>query len=186
MEPATAPHSVDPVRDVARTRPDRPADPPSAFRYFAVMILLAALYIGAARAGLLLDAISRFATLVWAPTGIAIAALLFFGYGVWPAIFVAAFVTNLWTGASVVAALGIACGNSLEAVAATAILRRTPGFRLGLDRVEDVASFIVLAAGACTTISATIGVSTLFLAGTVTPLQIGITWRAWWLGDLVG
>jgi signal transduction histidine kinase len=186
MEPTPAPHSVDIVRAVAPARANRPADGRSAFRHLVALILLAAIYTGAARAGLLLDAIAGFATLVWAPTGIAIAALLLFGYRLSPAIFVGAFLANLWTGASVLAALGIACGNTLEAVAATAILSRTPGFRLGLDRLEDVASFIVLAAGLCTAISATIGVSTLFLAGTITPSQIAITWRAWWLGDLVG
>ena len=187
MEPIPpAPHRVDLERAVAPAHPNRPADVRSAFRYVVALILLAAIYTGAARGGLLLDAIAGFATLVWAPSGIAIAALLLFGYRLWPAIFVGALVANLWTGASVLAATSIACGNTLEAVAATAILRRTPGFRLGLDRLEDVASFIVLAAGLCTAISATIGVSTLALAGTITTSQIPITWRAWWLGDLVG
>ena len=164
----------------------RRADNRSALRYVAALTLLAAIYTGAARGGLVLDAIAGFATLVWAPTGIAIAALLLFGYRLWPAILVGALVANLWTGASVLAAIGIACGNTLEAVAATAIVRRTPAFRLELDRVEDVATFIVLAAGLCTAISATIGVSTLVLARTITTSQIAITWRAWWLGDLVG
>ena len=169
------------------TRPrTTPADRGSTTRYVVGLILLAAIYAGAARGGLVLDAIAGFATLVWAPTGIAIAALLLFGYRLWPAIFVGAFVANLLTGASLLAAIGIACGNTLEALAATAILRRTPDLRLGLDRLEDVASFIVLAAGMCTAISATIGVSTLVLAGTITTSQIALTWRAWWLGDLVG
>jgi len=186
MEPTPVPHRVDTSRDTARARRDRPADARSAFRYVVGLILLAAAYAGAARAGLLLDAIAGFATLVWAPTGIAIAALLLFGYGLWPAIFAGALVANLLSGASLLVALGIACGNTLEAVAATTILRRIPGFRLALDRMEDVASFIVLAAGLCTAISATIGVSALALAGTIGTPQIAITWRAWWLGDLVG
>jgi signal transduction histidine kinase len=188
MEPSPnpAPRRVDIARDVAPAHPNRPAEVRSAFRYVVALIVLAALYMGAARSGLLLDAIAGFATLVWAPTGIAIAALLLFGYRLWPAIFAGALIANLWTGASLLAALGIACGNTLEAVAATAILRRTPGFRLALDRLEDVASFIVLVAVLCTAISATIGVSALALAGTITTSQVAITWRAWWLGDLVG
>jgi signal transduction histidine kinase len=186
MEPTPAPQRVDIAREVAPAHPNRPADHRSTVRYIAALILLAALYTGAARAGLMLDAIGGFATLVWAPTGIAIAALLLFGHQLWPAIFVGAFAANLWTGAPVLAALGIACGNTLEAVCAIALLGRTPGFRVGLDRMEDVANFIVLAAGLCTAISATIGVSTLALAGTITTSQIAITWRAWWLGDVVG
>jgi signal transduction histidine kinase len=186
MEPVLAPQRVDTVREVAPARPNRPADSRSTVRFVIALILLAAIYTAAARAGLVLDAIAGFATLVWAPTGISIAALLLFGFRLWPAIFVGAFVANSLTGASVVAALGIACGNTLEAVVATAILARTPGFRLGLDRLEDVARFIVLGAVLSTAISATVGVSTLFLAGTITTSQIAITWRAWWLGDLVG
>ena len=187
MEPSSpAPHRVGTQRDIAPARLDRPADRRSAIRYLVALILLAVIYTAAARGGLLLDAIAGFATLVWAPTGIAIAALLLFGYRLWPAVFVGALAANLWSGASLLAAIGIACGNALEAVAATAILRRTPEFRLGLDRLEDVATFIVVAAGLCTAISATIGVSTLLLAGTITTSQVVVTWRAWWLGDLVG
>jgi signal transduction histidine kinase len=184
--PAPAPQRVDISRDVAPARPDRLPDNQSRFRYFVALLLLAAIYIGAARAGLRLDAIAGFANLVWAQTGIAIASLLLFGYRLWPAIFAGAFIVNLWTGAPLLAALGIACGNTLEAVVATALFRRRPDFRLSLDGLVDVASFIVLAAVLCTAISATIGASTLALAGTIDSSQIAPTWRAWWLGDLVG
>ena len=186
MEPALAPQKVDIVREVARARPNRPADSRSTVRYVIALVLLATMYAVAARAGLLLDAIGGFATLVWAPTGIAIAALLLFGLRLWPAVFVGAFVANTLTGASVLTALGIACGNTLEAVVAAVILTRTPGFRLSLDRLEDVARFVIAAAVLCSAISATIGISTLLLAGTITTSQIAIAWRAWWLGDLVG
>jgi integral membrane sensor domain MASE1 len=47
---------------------------------------IAVLYVLAARAGLQLDAISGFATLVWPPSGIALAALLLGGYELWPGI----------------------------------------------------------------------------------------------------
>ena len=134
----------------------------------------------------MLDAIAGFATLVWAPTGIALSATLLFGYRLWPAIFAGAFIANLWIGAPVLAAVGIACGNTLEAVAGAALLRRIPGFRVQLDRLEDVASLVVLAAGLCTTISASIGVASLLTAGKIGLAQVVVTWRAWWLGDLVG
>jgi signal transduction histidine kinase len=155
-------------------------------RHITALLALAIVYIAAARAGLMLDAIAGFATLVWAPTGIALAALLLFGFRLWPAIFIGALVANFWTGAPLLGALGVAMGNTLEAVAGAFVLRRIPGFRLELDRLEDVASFVVLAAGLCTAISATIGVGSLALVGTITSSQIAVAWRAWWLGDLVG
>jgi signal transduction histidine kinase len=183
--PPIAP-AVESTLNTAGSRHSRRRDPIKVLSYLGALLALAVLYAGAARAGLTLDAIAGFATLVWAPTGIALAALLLYGYGLWPAVFVGALVANLWTGAPVLAALGVAAGNTLEAVAGAFVLRRIPGFRLGLDRLEDAASFIVLAAGLCTTISATMGVASLALAGTIIPSQIALAWRAWWLGDLIG
>jgi hypothetical protein len=54
------------------------------------------------------------ATLVWAPSGIALAACLILGTWVWPAIFVAAFAVILTTAGLVWTALAIGLGNSLE------------------------------------------------------------------------
>jgi signal transduction histidine kinase len=146
---------------------------------------LAAIYIVAARLGLGLDAVAGFATLVWPATGISLAALVTFGYRVWPGVFVGALVANLWTGAPLLVALGIGVGNTLEAVAGTYALRRIPGFRPSLDRVQDVVGLIVLAAGLSTMVSATIGVASLYLGGIVSLADAGRAWRAWWLGDLI-
>ncbi|MBC7788861.1 MAG: MASE1 domain-containing protein [Anaerolineae bacterium] len=44
---------------------------------------------------------------------------------------------------------------------------------------------IVLAAGLSTVVSATIGVTSLYLGGIVSASQLAETWRAWWLGDLI-
>ena len=152
----------------------------------ARIVTLAIVYIAAARLGLAIDAIAGFATLVWPPTGIALAALLILGSRVWPGIFVGALVANMMTGAPLVVALGIALGNTLEAVVATWLLRRIPGFRPALDRIRDVLALIGFAAVLATTLSATIGVTSLRLGGILPAEQVGIAWRAWWLGDLVG
>src|SRR4029077_20002899 len=53
---------------------------------------------------------------VWPPAGIALAALLVFGYRVWPAIFVGAFLFNVATAGNFLTSLGIAGGNTLEAL----------------------------------------------------------------------
>jgi signal transduction histidine kinase len=154
--------------------------------YLAAVVGLAAVYFVAARLGLMVDAVAGFATLVWPPTGIALAALVMLGYRVWPGVFIGAFVANLSTGAPLLAALGIGVGNTLEAVVGTYALRWIPGFRPSLDRLRDVGGLIVLAAGLSTMVSATIGVSSLYLAGIASPDQVGTAWQAWWLGDLIG
>lgn len=154
--------------------------------FAAEVIALTALYVVAARAGLQLDAVSGFATLVWAPSGIALAALLIRGYRVWPAIALGALIANVWAGAPIPVAIGIAAGNTLEAFAAAYALQRIPGFRRSLDRLIDAFAFIIVAAALTTAISATIGVISLYLGGIVPSAGIGETWRAWWLGDAIG
>lgn len=155
-------------------------------RYFATLIVLALAYTIAAMLGLRMDAVAGFATLVWPPTGIALAALVCWGYRYWPAVFVGAFVVNAWTGAPMLVALAMAAGNTLESVVATYALRQIPGFSPSLSRVRDVLGLIVLAAVLSTAISATIGVSSLRLGGMMTASETANAWRAWWLGDLMG
>lgn len=147
---------------------------------------IAVLYLLTAIGGLKLNTISGFATLVWPPTGIALAVLLLGGYRLWPGIFLGALVANVWTGAPLPVALGIAIGNTLEAVAGVFLLHRLHDFRLSLDRVRDAIGLILVSAGVCTLISATIGVASLQLGGLIQPGQIAETWRAWWLGDTIG
>jgi signal transduction histidine kinase len=153
--------------------------------YLATVLGLAAVYFAAARLGLGLDAVAGFATLVWPATGIALAALVRLGYRVWPGVFIGAFLANLVTGAPPLVALGIGVGNTLEAIVGTYALRRIPGFRPSLDRLQDAVGLIVLAAIFSTMVSATIGISSLYAGGVVSLAQAGKAWRAWWLGDLI-
>src|SRR5690348_3088297 len=141
---------------------------------------LAAVYVIAARLGLRLDAVSGFATLVWPPTGISIAAVVLLGYRVWPGVFIGALVANLLTGATASVALAIAAGNALEAVAGTYLLRSAPSFSRTLESVESTVG-VILVALSCTIISATIGVTSLSIGGIVSAPQVGDTWRAWWV-----
>jgi signal transduction histidine kinase len=154
--------------------------------YFAQVAAVAVVYVLAARAGLTLDAVSGFASLVWAPTGIALAAVLLAGGRIWPGVFIGALVANIITGAPFLAAAGIAAGNTLEAVAGAYALKRVPGFRLELDSLRDVFALIVIAALLSTMISATIGVASLFSAGVTPQTKVAETWRTWWIGDAIG
>jgi signal transduction histidine kinase len=154
--------------------------------YFARVAAVAAVYVLAARAGLTLDAVSGFASLVWAPTGIALAAVLLGGGRIWPGVFIGALIANVITGAPVFAAAGIAAGNTLEAVVGAYALRRVPGFRPRLDSLRDVFALIVLAALLSTMISATIGVTSLYFAGLTPRANVAETWRTWWIGDAIG
>jgi signal transduction histidine kinase len=142
-------------------------------------------YAVTARLGLLLDAVGGFATVVWAPTGIAIAAVLILGYRTAIAVWLGAFVANLFNGPPIVAAI-IAVGNTLEAVLAVYALKRVPGFHRALERVPDVIVFALVAAVIAPVVSATVGVTAVHAAGFVARSQLVDAWRSWWFGDCVG
>jgi serine phosphatase RsbU (regulator of sigma subunit)/anti-sigma regulatory factor (Ser/Thr protein kinase) len=97
-----------------------------------------------------------------------------------------AFLANAWTGVPFYVVLGITAGNTLEAVVGAYLLRRFAGFRPTLERVRDVISLVALGGVLSTTVSATIGVTSLLAGGEIAAGDFGSVWRTWWLGDMGG
>ncbi|MES3032001.1 MAG: MASE1 domain-containing protein [Patescibacteria group bacterium] len=153
--------------------------------YFVKLVLLFTIYYVTAKLGLKFDAVSGFATLVWPPTGIAIAGILFLGYKFWPAIFIGAFFVNFSTGAPVLVALGIGLGNMLEAVIGIFLIRKF-GFTEEKEGLKNTLLFIFFCVLINTILAATIGVTSLWLGGIVSYATYTSTWLAWWVGDALG
>ena len=149
------------------------------------MLALALIYAVLARLGLALDAVSGFAALVWPPSGLSLAALVLGGMRLWPGVMLGAFVANATAGAPPVIAGCIAVGNTLEAVVAVMMLSRV-GFRPALDRVRDVAALVLFGAVTSTTVSASVGVASLWAGGVIPRSAVEVTWGSWWLGDALG
>ena len=150
--------------------------------YFFQLIFLFSVYFITARLGLMLGAVSGFATLVWPPTGIALSALLLVGYRLWPAV---STLVNVATGASFLIALGMAIGNTLEAVLGTFLLKRA-GFSPRLERLRDVFNLVFFGAILSTSVSALTGVTSLWFGRVIQLQNYRITWQAWWVGDALG
>ena len=149
--------------------------------------LFAAIYAFFGRIGLSLDAVNGFAALVWPATGLALAALLLFGTWLWPGLLLGAILVNVWAGAPLLAAFGVALGNTCEALLGAYIMRRFGGYRGSFDRLRHVIALILGATAISTLVSATVGVISISLAGIIHgPTQILRTWFAWWLGDGLG
>jgi PAS domain S-box-containing protein len=148
------------------------------------ILLLAAIYFGAAKLGLTLASEHPNVSPVWPPTGFAIAALLLLGYRVWPGILIGAFLANFSTDLPTATCAGIALGNALEAVIAVQLLRAVD-FHTSLDRAKDVGAFLAVTFVA-TMASATLGNLSLALTYADKWSEFGSLWMTWWLGDLVG
>ena len=147
--------------------------------------LFVTLYVATGWLGLRLVAVSGFATPVWAPSGLALTALLALGRRTWPAVALGAFVVNVAAGAPAALAVAIAAGNTLEAVLGASLLRRH-GFSAQLDRIRDVVLLVGLAAIGSTIVSPSSGVTALWLTGQVAPDAVLATWITWWIGDALG
>jgi signal transduction histidine kinase len=150
------------------------------------LVLLGVIYILAGKLGLMLALVHPSATAVWPATGITLAALLLFGYGVWPAFFAGAFLVNLFTAGSVATSLGIASGNTLEGLVGAYLVNRFANGPQAFHRTMDTFRFALLAGLVSTTISATFGVTSLAAAGFAPWAEYGRIWLTWWLGDMGG
>jgi PAS domain S-box-containing protein len=147
-------------------------------------LLVAAAYYGAAKLGMSLSVSQGVITPVWAPSGIALAALLILGLRYWPAVTIGAFTANATTGATLAVAAGISVGNTLAAVTGVLLVRRI-GFTPALDRVRSVLALVVGGAVVSTVVSATSGVTVLTLADARQD-SYGSAWLLWWFGDAMG
>jgi integral membrane sensor domain MASE1 len=86
------------------------------------------------------------ASAVWPCTGIALAALLIFGYRTWPAILAGAFFVNFTTAGTALTSLGIASGNTLEALAGCYLVTRFADGRNAFERSQNIFKFVLLRA----------------------------------------
>ncbi|HSO31411.1 MAG TPA: MASE1 domain-containing protein, partial [Labilithrix sp.] len=147
------------------------------------VLVLALAYYLFARLGLRLAYVGSSVTLIWPPTGIAIAALLRLGPRCWPGIFLGATLANAELGTPLWAAALIGAGNTAGPALVAAGLRRV-GFR-AFERLRDVLAFAGMAVLGMT-IAPTVGLLALQRAGLVPPGFLGAAWTMWWLGDLTG
>ncbi len=150
-----------------------------------IPLLVALAYLVAAKLGFTLAFATKQVTAVWPPTGIALAALLLWGYRVWPGIWIGAFASNALTGEPTWAAAAIATGNTLAPVFGNFLLRRFH-FESALDRVRDVLLLALFGSAVAMTVSATNGVAVLALARIVPWHAFPSVWWVWWAGDAMG
>ena len=119
-------------------------------------------YFIAGKLALKFASLNASASPVWPAAGIALAALLVLGYRTWPAIFVGAFLINFTTAGNIETSLGIAMGNTLEAVCGAWLVNRFAGGVTAFDRAGNVFKF-ALAVIISTLISPSFGLTSLAL-----------------------
>lgn len=150
----------------------------------------------AGRLGLSLAIAPGFATAVFPPSGVALAALLLWGTRLWPGVWLGSFAFNLHLalgsspeatliGAAPVAA-SIAVGSTLQACLGVWLVRRLVGSSNAFVHERDIFAFVLIGGPASCVLAASWGVATLSLAGLIQPGETVYTWFTWWVGDAIG
>jgi PAS domain S-box-containing protein len=170
----------------------------------STLLLIAALgitYYATARLGFLLAVPPGNVTAVWLPSGIALAAILTFGYRLWPGVWMGSFVLNAGflagavppldpsslAGARALAAgSAIASGSTLEILLAAYLLQRLTGGKTICRSGKSVIIFAVCSGALSCLVAPTIGVGSLITGGFLEWTGAGMTWLTWWLGDATG
>jgi len=167
------------VRDLGTLR-----SPP--LKKILIGLAVCAAYIVAGKLSLRLASVHPSASPVWPPTGIAIATLVALGLRFWPSILVGAFLVNITTVGSVLTSIGIATGNTLEAVIASFLVIRYANGRHAFEQTKDILRFAFFVVAIGTAVAATFGVTSLTLGGFASWSNYSLIWRTWWLGDAAG
>ena len=148
------------------------------------MLLVALAYFVSGRLGLAIPYVGSHITLIWLPTGIAVAVLLRWGRHCWPGVFLGAFATNFSVDGSPLLDGSIALGNTFAPLMVVWLLRRYR-FNASFDRAYDI-TLLVLASVIGMLFSASIGVGSLVINNALSLHDASVAWQSWWAGDVVG
>jgi PAS domain S-box-containing protein len=120
--------------------------------------------------------------LVWPSAGIALAAILVFGYRFWPGVAAGAVLFSFMNGMPLgFFTLGTAIGNTMGAIICAFLLRRIVAFDNAMERTRDVTGYIGLACFLGTTVNAAFNVVSLAYTGSVAWDSLFPTTLAWWV-----
>ncbi len=129
-------------------------------RPFLDYLSLTVAYTLSGKLALLLAVPPGYASPIFPPAGIGVAAMLAGGRATLPWIFLGSFLLNLWTAYSVghgsdetrlAAALVIAAASALQAALGGTVLRRAVGYPAPLDNGRDLSRFLLLSPLFCLT-----------------------------------
>jgi CHASE1-domain containing sensor protein len=163
-----------------------PVAEPSVGRRLGEILGVAGAYVATGKLALLLAIPPGYASAIWPPSGIALAALLLLGSRAWPGVLLGSFLVNVPASPSLAVAAVIGLGAAAQALVGAFLVRRFLGAPLELLRGRDVAAFLALGGPASCVVSATVGVATLYVRKVIRTGELPFSWWTWWVGDVIG
>jgi PAS domain S-box-containing protein len=149
---------------------------------FTRVVVLIALYFVGGLVGKETTFLSGSVALVWPPAGIALAAILLFGYRFWPGVALGAVLFSFMNGMPFgFFTLGTAVGNTMGAVVCAYLLKKFISFDNAMERTRDVTGYIGLACFMGTTVNAAFNVVSLAYSGVVKWDDLFSSILVWWV-----
>jgi PAS domain S-box-containing protein len=149
---------------------------------FTRVVLLIALYFIGGLIGKETTFLSGSVTMVWPPAGIALAAILLFGYRFWPGVALGAILFAFMNGTPFgFFTLGTSVGNTMGAIVCAYLLKKFIAFDNAMERTRDVTGYIGLACFLGTTVNAAFNVVGLAYSGAVSWDDLFSNTLVWWV-----
>ncbi|WP_181880968.1 diguanylate cyclase domain-containing protein [Crenobacter cavernae] len=157
-------------------------------------LLLVAAYIGTGKLSLWLAIPPGYASAIFTPAGIAVAASFMGGKRTLPGILLGSLLLNVWIGyessdrltvLGLSAACLIALASTLQAGVGGWCLRKAVAYPAPFDSAREVLFFLFLSPVICL-VSATLSVSCLVALGVIPAGSFAMSWFVWWIGDMLG
>ncbi len=161
--------------------------------YPIVLAAVAAVYFLTGKAGHLFLGENSLGTPVWPPSGLALAAVLLFGYRIWPGLLLGACAVGLsrWLAPDgpglpgLAGMLGAALSATAEALAGAWLVRRFAQGCEAFNQPQTILPFLGLAAVLAPALAAAGGVASEVLTGFGTWTEAPTGWFNWWVGDML-
>jgi PAS domain S-box-containing protein len=161
----------------------------------AKILLLALTFAIAGRLALLLAIPPGFATAIFPPVGIGLAAVLIWGRPMLLGVFCGSFLLNVSIGFSsfealtlkgLLIAMGIALGSTLHSLLGSWLIRRFVGFPTPLADERSIFLLLLFGGPLASLLSASVGTGVLYLSQVIDVAEITFSWWVWWVGDSIG
>lgn len=146
--------------------------------------------------GLLLSVPPGFASAIWAPSGLSLVAILVCKKKILPGIFLGSFLLNLQLSidsagslvhdSSFIIAIFIGLGASAHALFGEFLIKRFAKIPKEFSSYKEILAINLWGGPIACTLSATIGIATLYINGIILEENLLFNWVTWWFGDTIG
>lgn len=159
-------------------------------------LIVALAYAAFGKLGLMLAIPPGYATAVWPPSGLALAATLVWGWRVFPGVLLGSFIVNVATSwdvgdaaamlRSLALALAIGCGAAAQAVVGAWLILRGGRFENIFTQEVAIIRALMLGGPASCVVNSVVGVGSLWVAGLIPAPNLLFNAWTWWVGDTIG